>query len=64
MVEHLPDLIAPEMYERYPRGDLVRIQISVEDGCVRILGDALRPELIERLLEDLGPDVVEQMLCG
>jgi hypothetical protein len=28
----------------------------VEDGVIRILGDAMRPELLEQLLERLGRD--------
>jgi hypothetical protein len=64
MVEHIPDLIQPEEYEEHPEGRLVRISISVDGGGVQVLGDAFRPEVLERLLETLGPDAIEQMLCG
>lgn len=63
-VDSLPDLVRPEEYADHPTGGLVRLRISVEDGEISILGDALRPELIEKLLEALGPEVIEQMLCG
>ncbi|GHE08720.1 radical SAM-modified peptide, FtsH ternary system-associated [Streptomyces alanosinicus] len=64
MVEHIPDLIQPEEYERHPEGHLVRISIRVDGAGVQVLGDAFRPEVLERLLETLGPDAIEQMLCG
>ncbi|GAA3504976.1 hypothetical protein GCM10019016_120890 [Streptomyces prasinosporus] len=64
MVEHIPDLIQPEEYDRHPEGRLVRLSIRVDSEGVQVLGDAFRPELLERLLETLGPDAIEQMLCG
>jgi len=63
-VEHLPDLIGPEEYARQPDGSLVRIRISVGDDGVEVLGDAIRPEVLERILASLGPEVIQQMLCG
>lgn len=64
MVEHIPDLIQPEEYEEHPEGRLVRISIRVDGDGVQVLGDAFRPEVLEQLLERLGPDAIEQMLCG
>ncbi|CAL9282817.1 radical SAM-modified peptide, FtsH ternary system-associated [Streptomyces sp. R02] len=64
MVEHIPDLIQPEEYDHHPEGRLVRLSIRVDDEGVQVLGDAFRPELLEKLLETLGPDAIEQMLCG
>ena len=64
VVEHLPDLIFPEEYPRYPDGGLVRIRIKATADGVELLGDAFRPELLEKLLAALGPDEIEQMLCG
>ena len=64
MVEHIPDLIQPEEYDDHPEGRLVRISISADGEGVQVIGDAFRPELLEGLLEALGPDVIEQMLCG
>ncbi|MGN5381478.1 hypothetical protein BIV25_08635 [Streptomyces sp. MUSC 14] len=64
MVEHIPDLIEPEEYEEHPEGRLVRISIRVDGDGVQVLGDAFRPEVLEQLLERLGPDAIEQMLCG
>ncbi|MHB9858296.1 radical SAM-modified peptide, FtsH ternary system-associated [Streptomyces sp. YIM S03343] len=64
MVPHIPDLIQPEEYEQHPQGRLVRISISSDGNGVQLIGDAFRPELLERLLESLGPDDIEQMLCG
>jgi hypothetical protein len=64
-VPHLPDLIQPTEYAEDPAGQRVRIHIRVtEDGRVEILGDAMRPLPLEQLLEILGPDFIEQMLCG
>jgi hypothetical protein len=42
----------------------VRIRISVTDTGVEILGDGLRPELVEQVLAALGGGPMEQMLCG
>jgi hypothetical protein len=63
-VPELPDLIDAGEYERYPKGELVRVRISYTENGVEILGDGLRPEVVERLLAALGPEVVQQMLCG
>lgn len=71
-VEHtftdsLPDLIDASEYERYPKGTLVRFRIAVTDSGVEILGDGLRPELVEAVLAAVGAEPetpMEQMLCG
>ena len=63
-VEHLDDLIQPEEYAEHPEGRLVRLRIRVTPDGVRVDGDAFRPEVLERLLAILGPETVEQMLCG
>ncbi|MEV8032345.1 radical SAM-modified peptide, FtsH ternary system-associated [Streptomyces sp. NPDC086182] len=63
-VEHLDDLIQPEEYPDHPRGRLVRVRITVTADGLRVDGDAFRPEVLERLLKALGPETVEQMLCG
>lgn len=63
-VADLPDLIQPEEYASHPDGRLVRIRISVTEHGVEILGDAFRPEQIEKILAALGHDEIEQMLCG
>ncbi len=63
-VENLPDLIQPEEYADHPEGRLVRLRISVTEDGVEILGDAFRPEVLEEILRRLGPDEIEQMLCG
>ena len=62
--ESLPDLIDASEYARYLDGALVRIRISVTDTGVEILGDGLRPELIEQVLAAIGGGPMEQMLCG
>jgi hypothetical protein len=64
MVEHIPDLIQPEEYDDHPEGRLVRISIRTDGEGVQVIGDAFRPQLLEELLEALGPDAIEQMLCG
>jgi hypothetical protein len=64
VVQQLPDLISPEEYDAHPRGGLVRIRIAVREGAVEILGDAMRPELLEALLGTFDGEVIEQMMCG
>lgn len=63
-VENLPDLIQPDEYADHPDGRLLRFRISVTEDGVEILGDAFRPEVLEEILRGLGPDEIEQMLCG
>ena len=63
-VADLPDLIQPEEYPDHPDGKLVRFRISASADGVEVLGDAFRPEVLEEILARLGPDVIEQMLCG
>lgn len=63
-VEHLPDLIGSGEYEAHPDGGLVRVRIRVTESGVEVLGDAIRPDILERLLEMLGPAEIQQMLCG
>jgi hypothetical protein len=62
--ESIPDLINADEYDRYPDGTLVRVRISVSENGVEILGDGLRPELVEEILTAIGGGPVEQMLCG
>ncbi|WP_405641707.1 radical SAM-modified peptide, FtsH ternary system-associated [Streptomyces sp. NBC_00019] len=63
-VEDLPDLIDASEYDEHPEGRLVRLRITWDEQGVQVLGDAFRPDLLEALLEKMGPDEVEQMLCG
>lgn len=54
-VADLPDLITAEDYAADPQGRLVRLRLKVTADGVEILGDAARPEEIERLLTVLDP---------
>jgi hypothetical protein len=63
-VDDLPDLIAPEEYAGDPAGKRVRLRIRVTAEGVEVLGDAVRPEELERMLRALDAAVIEQMLCG
>ncbi len=63
-VEHLPDLIHPADYPGDPAGRRVRLRLRLTADGVEILGDAMNPQELERLLEELGAAVIEQMLCG
>ncbi|ACY12829.1 radical SAM-modified peptide, FtsH ternary system-associated [Haliangium ochraceum] len=63
-VDHLPDLIEPEEYAADPEGRRVKLRLKVTERGVEILGDAVRPEELERILLALDPDILEQMLCG
>jgi hypothetical protein len=62
--ESLPDLVDASEYSKYPDGTLVRLRISVSEHGVEILGDGLRPELVEQVLKAIGGGAMEQMLCG
>jgi hypothetical protein len=42
----------------------VRLRIRVGEEGVEILGDAARAATLEGLLEGLGAQEIEQMLCG
>lgn len=63
-VDSLPDLIHPDDYPGDPEGRLVRFELRVTPEGVEILGDAASVANLERLLEDLGADEIDQMLCG
>ncbi|MEU7905057.1 radical SAM-modified peptide, FtsH ternary system-associated [Actinoplanes sp. NPDC049118] len=63
-VPELPDLIDAAEYDQHPDGGLIRLRISVTPSGVEILGDGMRPEALEALLESLEPDEIEQMWCG
>jgi len=63
-VPHLPDLIAPEEYDEHPDGRLVRVEISVTEDGISILGDAFRPAVLEEMFAALGAGPIEEMLCG
>ncbi|MET8151495.1 radical SAM-modified peptide, FtsH ternary system-associated [Actinoplanes sp. NPDC049668] len=63
-VPELPDLIDAAEYDEHPDGGLIRLRISVTASGVEILGDGMRPEALEALLEALGPDEIQQMWCG
>jgi FtsH ternary system-associated peptide len=62
--ELIPDLINADEYNKYPDGTLVRVRISVSENGVEVLGDGLRPELVEEVLKAIGGGPMEQMLCG
>jgi len=63
-VAHLPDLIDAAEYANHPDGGLMRLRISVTEHGVEVLGDAFRPQRLDRLLDNLGGGPVQQMLCG
>ncbi len=63
-VDKLPDLIEPEEYAGDAAGRRVRLRLRVTAEGLEIAGDAVRPEELDRLLEGLDPQIIEQMLCG
>lgn len=63
-VDFLPDLISPESYAADREGRRVCIRIRVTDSGIEILGDSPTPRSLESLLEELGAETVQQMLCG
>jgi FtsH ternary system-associated peptide len=63
-VEHLPDLIHEDEYDDYRDGNLVRLRVRVTENGIDILGDGMRPEMLEKLLRRIGTGPIDQMLCG
>lgn len=63
-VSCLPDLISAAEYAGDPEGGTVRLRITVSGEGVELLGDAMRPPQLDAILEALGADVIEEMLCG
>jgi hypothetical protein len=63
-VEHLPDLITPEEYPDDPDGRRLRFRIRVTGDGIEVLGDPMRPNVLEATLEHPGHEAIEQMLCG
>ncbi len=62
--DHIPDLMTWEDYEVAHRRKLVRIRLQVTEEGLEIIGDSPYPHLLEELLEALGPEAIEMMLCG
>ena len=63
-VRHIPDLIHPEDYAADPEGRQVRIRIRITPDGIEVIGDAVRSEQLERMLEQMGAGEIEEMLCG
>jgi len=63
-VSMLPDLIHAKEYASDPDGKRVRFRIRITNDGIELLGDAVRPKILEALLLELEPAVIEQMLCG
>lgn len=63
-VEHLPDLIQPTEYPTDPDGRRVRLRLQLTDNGVELLGDAMRPQELQSLFQQLDAKIIEQMLCG
>jgi hypothetical protein len=63
-VEHLPDLIHEDEYDEHPDGNLVRLRVRMTANGLEILGDGMRPEVLEALLRRIGKGPIDQMLCG
>jgi hypothetical protein len=64
-VAELPDLISPDSYAGDPSGRQVKLRIRMTTDGIEILGDAVRPQEIEKILREvLGIQQIEQMLCG
>lgn len=63
-VPHLPDLMTPADYVEAPEVRKIRLEIRMTDAGIEILGDSPYPVSLDELLEKLGPETVEKMLCG
>lgn len=63
-VSHLPDLITEEDYLDSPEQKKLRIRINVNEEGVDVLGDSMYAYLVEQLMDQLGADEIERILCG
>lgn len=63
-VSHLPDLITEEDYLDSPEQKKLRIRINVNEEGVDVLGDSMYAYLVEELMDQLGADEIERILCG
>ena len=63
-VNHIPDLMTWDDYEVSHERKLIRFRLTVTDNGLEIIGDSPYPHLLEELLAQLDPAVVEMMLCG
>lgn len=63
-VGDLPDLMTPEHYHDAHQRKIIRFQLKVGDEGLEIIGDSPYPGLVDELLESLGPEVIERVLCG
>lgn len=63
-VDHLPDLMTWDDYEAADRRKTVRFRLALTEDGLEIIGDSPYPHLLDELLESLGPDAIEMMLCG
>jgi len=63
-VSHVPDLMTWQDYEIVAEHKIVRFRLTVTEEGLEIIGDSPYPHLMDRLLEQLGPKVVQMMLCG
>ncbi len=63
-VSHLPDLIHPEEYSEDPKGSRIRIRIKMTGDGIEVMGDAVKPDELDKLLKELGAKTIEKVLCG
>ena len=63
-VHYLPDLIETSEYETDPFGRRVKLRVRIVEQGLEILGDSQQPKKLEKLLDYLCVERVEQMLCG
>ena len=63
-VGYIPDLMTWEDYEVSHEKKLVRFRLTITDEGLEIIGDSPYPHLLEQLIEKLGPEVIEIILCG
>lgn len=63
-VDHIPELITWTDYETAHQKKQVRLQLTVTDKGLEIVGDSPYPHELEELLAALGPEAIEMMLCG
>jgi len=64
LVNDIPDLITWDDYEEVEAKKLVRVQLRVTENGVELIADSPYPKLLEELLEKLGPEVIETLICG
>lgn len=64
IVNQLPDLMTAEDYREPGENRKIRVRITVTEQGIEVLGDSMYPQLLEKVLQELGGGDIEKTLCG